>query len=90
MNISSSQDEVEAGKSKTTSRIVAEICLEREEGIERESLEDTLVMEEATAVVVVVVAAGAAGGTCCCWVWDAAGGLARSKEGGQPLYSYAS
>jgi hypothetical protein len=48
------------------------------------------VMEEATAVVVVVVAAGAAGGTCCCWVWDAAGGLARSKEGGQPLYSYAS
>lgn len=38
-------------------------------------------MEEAT----VVVAAAATAGTCCCWVWDAAGGLARSKAGGQPF-----
>ncbi len=37
-------------------------------------------MEEAT-----VVVAAATAGTCCCWVWDAAGGLARSKADGQPL-----
>ncbi len=38
----------------------------------------------------VVVAAATAAANCCCWVWDGAGGLARSKAGGQPLYYYAS
>jgi hypothetical protein len=38
-------------------------------------------MEEATGIVAAVTAAT----TCCCWVWDATGGLARSKGGGQSL-----